>query len=242
MSSQEQLIDRLLRQLLATAHRQLVDGPALSPVSIAADLHTAHGSIHSSPVILTSQRFCGGAWESLTLASIATAQQQLCSLTVIGIPAATTAWPILGIDLIAIRGALSLVAVDLAPTDLPLWEAQAAGVLRTLHSQVAGSVVLRKRPQFTDGAFSELALIAGARPAAEPTIAVAIDQFLHSTADLLAQPLGQPPPPAAAARRSGWLAAERRNRKEHNALANIFGPDFARRYLDEFLFADTRSP
>ncbi len=39
--------------------------------------------------------------------------------------------------------------------------------------------------------------------------------------------------PAAA----GTMAAERQNRKEHDALSRIFGPRFAAYYLDEFLFA-----
>jgi hypothetical protein len=33
------------------------------------------------------------------------------------------------------------------------------------------------------------------------------------------------------------VLAELRNRKEHNALAQLFSPEFAHRYLYEFLFS-----
>jgi len=39
------------------------------------------------------------------------------------------------------------------------------------------------------------------------------------------------------AKKERWLSAERQNRKEHNALARLFGPDLAGEYLERFLFA-----
>jgi hypothetical protein len=69
---------------------------------------------------------------------------------------------------------------------------------------------------------------------------MASGHLLRGYAGLLQILLSQPGDPARAAaahaRRRSYCAAELRNRNEHDALARIFGFEFARHYLEEFLF------
>jgi hypothetical protein len=181
-----------------------------------------------------TQRYQGEQLAPLTVAMIEI-DQQLCSLTVVGLPQLGSPGPVLGIDLIALRGSLSLVALDLAPMDPDFWSAHCSPLLTAVHTLAEPALVLRKRPEFAAEVFSSQALIAGARVGQEEVVVAAVELLLVRSAPLFGK-TSLPHCPGAAPRLLRWLAAERQNRKEHNALAHMFGAAFATEYLDRFLF------
>ena len=149
--------------------------------------------------------------------------------------------PIVGVDLIGLAGALSLVAVDLAPTDDAAWQTHAAAMLTALHASVESRVVPRRRPSFADEVFSPRALIAGVRRGAELAVLDAVASFVEHALGRWPAPLALAPERAAAAsdRVDAWCRAELRNRREHDALTRLFGAAPATAYLD-MLFGGAR--
>lgn len=232
----EALIDRELRQLWDLVEDCVAPRLGLRSVALPPPLAIASGLLEGSVLTLRTQRYAGASGAALTLAAIATAKGRLCTLTVLGIPPQRANWPVLGIDLIALRGTLALVAVDLAPLDPAFWQRCCAPLLQALRTRTQDAVVPRKRPAFTVETFSPLAVIAGARAGGEVAVCAAIAQFLKETSMLLSGESRSAPSPSAQAARASWFAAEKQNRKEHDALSRIFGPRFAAYYLDEFLF------
>lgn len=231
----EARLDRNLRQLWELVQHLVVPRLGLRPLALPPELALASGELEGRRLTLRTQRYTGPGGAALTLAAIAGEDGRLCTLTVLGIPPLGAGWPVLGIDLIALRGTLALVAVDLAPLDQPFWQQYCAPLLQALQAQLPDLLVPRKRPGFAVETFSPLAAIAAARAGSETAVCAAIAELLQQTTALLAAaPTLAPAAPAARAR---WLAAERQNRKEHDALSRIFGPRFAAYYLDEFLFA-----
>lgn len=244
-----------MRELTACSEqlqRQLVESLSPQRIAIAPDLAQVHGVLRGTAVAMSTQRYRGPGFQSLTIACIAeshgdptpaidTPADDASTLTVVGLPWPASGLPVLGMDLIALRGSLSLVAIDLAPTDPDTWQGHAAPILTRLREQVADVVVPRRLPAFTEGVFSPLSLIVAARPGTEPTLFAAIRQFVDDVAALWhrrcqASPIALPTTQTEPAI-TRWLAAERQNRKEHNALSQIFGEPFAQRYLHSFLFA-----
>ena len=240
MSASTPSLDRGLYALLHFVNEELVHPQQRRELPIPEHLRTICGGSPEQPLTMTTARYQSDAFDALTVASITTGSGHLCSLTVVGIPGRNTGFPIVGIDLVALRGSLSLIAVDLAPTDDVAWDSYCAPLLRALTHDLSGVVTPRKRPDFTEGVFSPLAVIAGAHAGAESSVFAALSAFLRKVADLPAQMTGSDQTLSASSpldRRELWLAAERRNRKEHNALAKLFGAALATEYLDRFLFA-----
>lgn len=252
-------LDEGLRRLLLCA-RQCADTLGLRPAPVPDDLAQLQGTLDGTrdgtPLCLRTERYSGQRLDSLTVAVLET-PGGLCSLTVIGLPVAGAPFPILGIDLIALRGTISLCALDLAPLDEGFWQSRCAPVLCAVHAAAQESLVVRQRPRFAEDTFSPLALIAGVRPGREAAVFDAVELLLLRTVVLLtADPRSRPAPEHAREyaqeharerqfaaqtsrlRRERWLLAERQNRKEHSALSRMFGPEAATRYLDGFLFAN----
>ena len=94
-------------------------GPILAPASmeVPSHLRMLRGTIAQRPVTMRVERRCGDAWASLLTADILDSHGQTLSATVIGLPDPRSCNPVLGVDLIALGGRLSLFAVDLAPID-----------------------------------------------------------------------------------------------------------------------------
>lgn len=247
-------ISHALAALVAQLQHDLIPGLQLQPIPVPQELSPVRSIVRAAdpdPSTIQTSRWSGASLHSLTIATIQGKEGELRSLTVIGLPPAGSGLPILGIDLIALRGQLSLAALDLAPTHDALWQATCAPLLGQLRAALQDHVTHRRRPAFAADTFSPLALIAAVPPAAEQTFFAAVAQFLQdvqqlyahapsATASALALPSHQRP--HAADRLVRWLAAERQNRREHNALAHLFGATFAEHYLDRFLFALPGAP
>lgn len=232
---QSELIDRGIRRLRQLTHTALVERLGLTETPIPQEFALAEGSIGASAVTMHTRRYGGAQLAPLTVA-VLEVDGRLCSLTVIGLPPPGSRLPVLGLDLIALRGSLSLLAIDLSPTDPEFFTSSCAAILKMTELLAAPAIVPRKRPAFAETSFSSGAIIAGARAGQEETVFNAVEYFLEQTGALLRGYAPEDFLPDAAERRIRWLAAERQNRKEHNALAHMFGAPFAAQYLDQFLF------
>lgn len=229
-------IDAGLRSVLAAIEAWI--GPGLAACPLPAGLDALAGSHADAALRLDTRRWRGGGFSALTVATIRDVTGRLCSVTIIGLPAAGELGPIVGLDLIGLGGALSLIAVDLAPTDHDTWAACAVAPLTALHAAVAPHVVPRRWPSFAEEVFSPHALIAGVRRGAELEALCAVADFV-ARARPLATTAAEPERAAAAsARVAAWCRAELQNRRENVALTRIFGADPAAAYLD-LLFGTT---
>lgn len=213
-------IDDGLRGVLGAARRLAAQ---VAPEAIAAEPERRcfEGVARGVPVVLELRRSAGAAFSALAVATIAEREGPLCAVTVVGMPHAGSCAPILGVDLVALGGALSLIAVDLAPTDEARWTIGAGPALEQLHLATEGSVVHRRWPEFALEVFSPRALLAGARRGREGEALRAVAGFVEGLAPLYAET--DPRTPEAEDRAARWRAAERRNRREHDALTRIFG-------------------
>lgn len=218
-------IDLGLQGVRAAAER-LADDLGLAPIAVPGPLIRLDGVVREVPVVMCTRRLAGRAFASFTLATIAEVAGPLRAVTVIGMPPEGSTAPILGVDLVALGGALSLVAVDLAPTDPERWMAAAGPVLGQLHLDTEGALVHRRWPEFAAEVFSRRALLAGARRGQESAALAAVARFIASLAPVYAEAdTGVEPGrrEAAGVRAAQWRLAERRNRREHDALTRIFG-------------------
>lgn len=225
-----EVIDRGLRWVVG-AGEELVEATGLAPRPLPAPLTELRAL--GRPLLMRTRRWAGPGWSALTIATIEDESVGLCTATVIGLPCGSVL-PIVGVDLIALGGALSLLAVDLAPTDMAFWTGHCAPHLAALRRAVGESVVPRRWPGFAAESFSSLALIAGARRGGEGIALAAVAGFLRTLPDVLAAPEHDADRAAAArSRLDAWLRAERQNRKEQEALSRLFGAETAEAYLGE---------
>lgn len=222
-----------LAAVLAAAER-LVAGLGLVEVPLPAGLARLRGHVRGETVELRTRSFTGHVFEAIFIATISAGVGAPRSATVIALPAPGSLLPILGVDLIALGGALSLAAIDLAPVDDAAWSRDAEPLLLALHRRVEDRVIPRRWPAFAHRTFSRLALIgAGPRGDEAPLLSAAAD-LVDAYGDLARAPSEPPAPESALAahrRRRAWQAAELDNRREHDALARLFGADAAARFL-----------
>ncbi|MEO1173249.1 MAG: hypothetical protein AAFX94_14545, partial [Myxococcota bacterium] len=186
--------------------------------------------------VLTTRAYAGARIQRIILARIVDESGQTRSVTVIGFPEEGAPLPILGVDLIAFRSALSLVALDYAPTNIAYWRDRALPVLKDIRCRALGHLKLRKRPAFTDGSFSDAAIIAGCPKGNEPVACEAAAALVTGYLEMAAGAMDHPSHPSDRSV-AHWCAAELGNRREHDALAGIFGDVFAEDFLN-FLFGD----
>lgn len=229
------VIDLGLRELLCKCEQTLVQGCPLVPCPIPDGLAALEGNLNDQTLILRTRRYHGAQFSAFTTATMSLAGQ-LRSLTIIGLPQPGSPAPVLGVDIIALHGQISLLAIDLSPTDLAFWESHCCGALDALAVKLEGATVPRKRPAFAVDTFSRLAMICGVRAGQELRSLSALGTFFDDVLKIAQHASQAALSTAARDRRASWLLAEQRNRKEHEALARIFGPSLAARYLDDFLF------
>lgn len=235
MDAPTALLDPMAAGLAAVldAGDRLTRALAMTELELPAGLDRLVGEARGAPLELTTRAWTGAPLERLVIASIRVGGA-LRSATLIGLPRAASRVPILGVDLIALGGGLSLAAIDLAAIDDAAWEAGARPLLDACHAAIAGQVVARRWPSFAAEVFSPRAVIVGARPGHEHAVLAAAAALVDGYAALAAAADGGARPEAEAAarrRRLAWQAAERRNRREHDALSRLFGGEPAARYL-----------
>ncbi|MGK3983715.1 hypothetical protein WME99_11805 [Sorangium sp. So ce136] len=230
-------IDRGMRGVLAAAFR-LAGAWGLARLPMPGSVAVASGRLRGEPVEMRSHAFAGAGWESLMIAALADGAGALRVATVCGLPARGALRPLLGVDLVAFGGRLSLVALDLSPTDAAFWQEHARPLLEAVHARAAAKLALRRPPDFARGTLSPLALIAGARPGAEGAAFDAAAGLLDALRGLPALDPARPGERGEAAfrRNLALRRAELSNRKEADVLAAMFGRAFADRYLREHLF------
>jgi len=228
-----------LKAIVTVTKTRLVEPHERTELAIPGGLERLTGEVRGQPVKMYTQAFSGGVWTRLVVTTIFDATGNPCTATVIGTPHPATGMPILGIDLIAFGGALSLVAIDLAPTDEERWNVDAQPLLGQLHASVEGHVQHRRWPAFAQDAFSPLALIAGVKRGREATLFAAALAFIDGLGVTPGDmgPLSPARAAAAEQRILTWEAAERRNRREHDALARIFGSPTSEKFLT-YLFGN----
>ncbi|MEM6730591.1 MAG: hypothetical protein AAF658_03495 [Myxococcota bacterium] len=209
---------------------------SLTPCVVPLEFGVREGFIGETQVKLRTRRYVSEELRALTFASIVDSAGRTRSVTVIGFPHQHSPLPILGIDLIAFRGTLSLVALDLAPTNAAFWTRAAAPVLEALSERCGDHLKRRKRPEFTHEAFSDLAMIVACPRGKEPVACQAAWDLAESYLKL-AQTHSTAPASEEDRSVAQWCSAELRNRKEHDALSRVFGAEFAEAYLG-YLFGD----
>lgn len=227
-------------QLIRWALSEVPQAERLLPRVAHPELSELRGDLRGTPCTMRTRTFSGTVWQRWLVAVIRTDDGQPASLTVIGFPSAASS-PIIGIDLIGFGGRLPLVAVDALAVSgsTPELRERCSRALQQLRQQLDALVVDRRRPEFATAGFSPDALIVGTRPGNEEKV---MSVLANALPDLFAavcsgskttQPCG-----SCHAAITHWIAAERENRKEHSALARIFGDDAASRYLREVLLPD----
>ncbi len=222
----EAIISRGLAALTEVAHTTLVARLNLRRVPVPSQLATLAGQFRGQSLTMQTQAFCGHGFSRLVLSTITGSDGAVKTFTLIGTPTPDLGLPVVGIDLIAMNRALSLVAVDLSPTDEQRWQNLAAPILQELHASVADRSVPRRWPAFARDVFSPLALICGAKRGEEPVLFAAISLMLERYANAIAQqatPISPARARVAEYRSHQWAAGERQNRREHDALTAIFG-------------------
>lgn len=209
---------------VANTALELVARLGLAEVELPPALRRIEGSVRGLPVAMRVRRFAGGALAALTVATIVDPDGRPLAVTLIGTPADGSLAPILGVDLVALAGSLSLVAVDLAPTDDEAWRA-AEPLLQRLHDATDGQIVARRWPEFALEVFSPRALLAGVHREHVSAVLAAVAGFVAELGPIYADAASADPTRQTAARERGarWRLAERRNRREHDALTRLFG-------------------
>lgn len=238
--STEPAISHYLEQIAARVE-QSIQTLGLSSVPVPDAFSTATGEIAGTPVKMESFRYTGNAFDTYTVAYLRNPAQGLLSVTVSGIPRAESGLPILGLDYVGFRGALSLVALDLCPVHETYWASHCEAFLKDLYEH-AQQLVQRKVPGFTQGVFSASAIFAAATNSHQCQQSTHLAERLLSHAESLFLAANECALDAEQIERNReqiqqWKRAMRTNKKEHSALSRIFGESFTEKYLKRFLFA-----
>jgi hypothetical protein len=154
--------------------------------------------------------------------------------TVIALPADGFRHEVVGFDLIAFGGRLSLAAVDLAPLDDEHFAVHARPRLQRLHADASKWVVERRAPAFVKDTFSPDALIVAERQGTDGALLEAVTAFAKGLADFPTERAADES--VARERKARWKRAMNQNRKEMEALSRLFGAAWVRDYVDEVLF------
>ncbi len=188
------------------------------------------GRLGSEGVSLDTLVYRTRGYGRMAWAKMTTDAGRALTRTLVGLPSGTC--PILGLDIVAMKDKVNLFALDLATTDLTEWQAWAVSALQDARLSIP-DFVARPLPAFTEGTFSELALI-GSIGDEPPAALLAPLRVVLDRVDTFARD-GRPSRAARAALHR-WIKAERSNRKEIGALGRIFGQSLANRFFEDFLF------
>jgi len=202
------------------------------------------GQIRGIKVNMRSRAFVGSALQRVTLVEMQTETGKRLSVTLTAMPHSASPLPILGLDYVGFQETLSLAALDWFPTDLFFWKTHCKTPLQALKRQAQAQLTQRKTPEFAQSAFSPQAIFAAAKPpqlAAAVQIAQQMLQGFTQISHIQPLPLQAQQLEALQTRRQEWVQVMRNNKKEHSALAQIFGADLTKTYLEGFLFSSEQA-
>jgi Ferredoxin-dependent bilin reductase len=207
----------------------------LKPVSVPESYRLLHGTLAGTQVQMLTHAFASEAyvrWVYVAMRESDTKESRNelakpITRTLVGLSRANA--PIVGMDVVAMKGRVSLFALDLAPAGgACAWRAP------LLVASKAHLTAWKDRPlpAFAHETFSPEAIIGAASEGEEQALLDCTAQLFNGLAHSVNSSTGTADPD----RINAWLASERKNRKERSALSRIFGEDTALGYFDEFLF------
>jgi len=228
MSEVDQLIDECLMALLSrlSRHGQRV------PVEVPGWARRRRGDWNGRTLTMETRFSTGsGRLRRVHVARVTSDDPDAASsLTLIAVPEAHLDGPLLGAELIAFRGRLTLVGLDVVPTVTPL-RAPYVDRLASIGAPLRRGG--RERPR--SAPFTDHAVLL--TPAAEDVHRVrdVVDGFAAAFGSVLAEAPAAPSAKVIAAQRA-WLEAMGDHMRELPALVKIFGADWTARYFDEAFF------
>jgi hypothetical protein len=224
-------VDEGLRAVLDATVEALT--PGLESLELPPSLARRHGRWRDDELVLETQVWRGEGWERVVVARTV-GPHGVVTATVIALPEDGFSHEVVGFDLIAFGGRLSLAAVDLAPLDDAHFAAHARPRLQKLHDAAARWVIERRSPAFAKDTFSPEALIVAERNGAAGALLDPVAEFARSLAGFPVQRAHDASP--ALERKDQWKRAMNQNRKEMEALSRLFGAAWVREYVDLVLF------
>lgn len=216
--------------------QRIVERLALQPVPIDPDLGCAHGTFRGAPVSLETNVWRG---QGVAMARFAVLEGPELEIgNIMCVPETDYVVPILGADIVAVRGRPIMIAADLSPVSRDLDE--------HLHQYERLRSALADRPQLPDAGplpewahelFSPYALYTRVD---DTEFEPAFDTF-GRLPDLFAEMIkdAEPSPSAADSVRAAqqhYQLVHREDDKGLRLLAGMFGADWAQRYLRDVLF------
>ena len=200
----------------------------------AEPYHRIRGELAGEPVCLATVSFTASHMERCVWARLQTADDRGVTRTIVSVPRGEGF--VLGMDIVAMKGRMSLFAIDLFGTT-PALDERAHATLRAAKESLQG---FRERPlpEFAKGTFSSDAIVGSLSEGYESAAVPCVEQILAQAWSSIGRPDDDD---AGLAKADAWLAGERANRGERNALARIFGAEIARTYLDQMVFGPTRA-
>jgi hypothetical protein len=210
-----------------------------TPLPVPPEFRELTGTLAGESVRMQTEMYACKGFARLAWASMATVNDpqtpavrvRQVTRTMVGFPHG--GGPILGLDVVAMKGKLGLFALDLAATDVATWNTWPSAVLSEAATRLR-DFTARAKPEFAQETFSDKAIIGSAAEGAEDSC-LAAASCVFSAVESAAVALGDE---NAANRLSAWIHSERNNRKEFGALKRIFGESVARAYFEDFLFSD----
>jgi len=232
------IISQGLGEVLAVGAHELAPALGLVETGVPARFAYVEGRLRGARVRMASRRFEGPEGGSLTLADLRAEGDERLAMSIVGLPGRREVRPVLGVDVVAMGGTLSLVALDFSPLDENVWAEGGAQVLREVRAIAEQRILLRVTPDFLEDGVAPLSLVA-APPGTE---AVAFQAAIHLLrgAGRLVMPskVEEARCEAAWVRNLAWRRRQVTRRREWAALAHMFGKEFAWAYLEEFLLPD----
>jgi hypothetical protein len=205
----------------------------LEPVAVPEPYRLLRGTLGGVQVEMVTHAFASEAYARWVYVAMhetvngESKQPKPMTRTLVGLP--KTNVPIVGMDAVAMKGRVSLFALDLAPAgDTNGWRAP----LLSASKEHLSAWKERPMPAFAHDTFSGEAIIGSVSEGEESALLACTDHLFGGLASEVQSSSGTADP----GRVNAWLASERKNRKERNALSRIFGEETALAYFDEFLF------
>lgn len=209
----------------------------LEATPIAKQHACAPGLLKGAPVELHTRCYASEEQGRLSLARIVDSGGLTLSVTLVLIPASGVPAPLLGLDCVAFGPRMAIIALDLSPSCSSASNTHARELMHEARVLAQRELELRPLPEFAREVFSEHAVIASPPPAALPCVVELVDFVLGHYPELLEQAIRAPRDPDVTPTVERWLRQMRHNKREHGALARIFGEDFTADYLHDCLFA-----